>query len=415
MKLINKISINFLISAFIVFISISLFLYLAVEKILKDETDEQLTNTYQKISERLNKGEKISFPPFVEIKSLTETNFRPGFKDVYLNSDGDDSDEPFRQYSSIINISGNDYILIVRSSVIEKEDMLYTIIVITIAAFFIFLIIIMIVNKIVSQKVFKDFYKTIDNLDNFSVSENKPLTFDNTNILEFKKLNTAIEKLSAKAIKEYKSLREFTEETNHEIQTPLAIAKSNLEILLQNEKLTGNDLIQVNTALTNLNKLERTNKSILLLNKLEYKSLFDASEVNIADEIKKVLESFSDFIVLKKISLDVSLNEKMIIAANSSLMNILINNIISNAIKHNVEDGKISISLKNNQLTISNTVKQPSSNVGKHFTRFYKESNSSDSIGLGLTIVKKICEMYNLKISNKINDGMYIITMEYNL
>lgn len=415
MKLINKISINFLISAFIVFISISLFLYLAVEKILKDETDEQLTNTYQKISERLNKGEKISSPPFVEIKSLTETNFRPGFKDVYLNSDGDDSDEPFRQYSSIINISGNDYILIVRSSVIEKEDMLYTIIVITIAAFFIFLIIIMIVNKIVSQKVFKDFYKTIDSLDNFSVSENKPLTFDNTNILEFKKLNTAIEKLSAKAIKEYKSLREFTEETNHEIQTPLAIAKSNLEILLQNEKLTGNDLIQVNTALTNLNKLERTNKSILLLNKLEYKSLFDVSEVNIADEIKKVLESFSDFISLKKISLDVSLNEKMIIVANSSLMNILINNIISNAIKHNVEDGKISVLLKNNQLTISNTVKQSSSNLGKHFTRFYKESNSTDSVGLGLTIVKKICDMYNLKISNKINDGMYIITMEYNL
>lgn len=415
MKLINKISINFLISAFIVFISISLFLYLAVEKILKDETDEQLTNTYQKISERLNKGEKISFPPFVEIKSLTETNFRPGFKDVYLNSDDDDSDEPFRQYSSIIKISGNDYILIVRSSVIEKEDMLYTIIVITIAAFFIFLIIIMIVNKVVSQKVFKDFYKTIDSLDNFSVSENKPLTFDNTNILEFKKLNTAIEKLSAKAIKEYKSLREFTEETNHEIQTPLAIAKSNLEILLQNEKLTGNDLIQVNTALTNLNKLERTNKSILLLNKLEYKSLFDVSEVNIADEIKKVLESFSDFIALKNISLDVSLNEERIIVSNPSLINILLNNIISNAIKHNVEGGKIFVQLKNNQLKISNTVKQSSSNLGKHFTRFYKESNSSDSIGLGLTIVKKICDMYNLKISNKINDGMYIITMEYNL
>jgi len=280
MKLINKISVNFLISAFIVFISISLFLYLAVEKTLKDETDEQLINTYHKIAELLNKGEKISFPPFVEIIPVNGINFSPGFKDVYLNSNGDDSDEPFRQYSSIINISGDNYILIVRSSVIEKEDMLYTIIGITIAAFFIFLIIIIIANKVVSQKVFKDFYKTIDELDNFSISENKPLAFYNTNITEFKKLNIAIEKLSAKAIREYKSLREFTEETNHEIQTPLAIAKSNLEILLQNEKLTENDLIQVNTALINLNRLERVNKSILLLNKLEHKNLFDNAQVN---------------------------------------------------------------------------------------------------------------------------------------
>ncbi len=411
MKLINKISTNFLISAFIVFISISVFLYLSVEKTLKDETDEQLINTYHKIAERLNKGEKISFPPFVEIIPASGINFSSGFKDVYLNSNSDDSDEPFRQYSSIINISGNNYILIVRSSVIEKEDMLYTIIGITIAAFFIFLIIIIIVNKIISQKVFKDFYKTIDELDNFSISENKPLAFNNTNITEFRKLNIAVEKLSAKAIREYKSLREFTEETNHEIQTPLAIAKSNLEILLQNDKLTENDLIQVNTALINLNRLERVNKSILLLNKLEHKNLFDNAQLIVEDEIKNVLLNFSDFITSKNLIVETKFADKISINANRSLINILLSNLISNAIKHNFDNGKVSIELKNNELTISNTGKISNIDTEKYFERFYKEPTSSDSIGLGLTIVKKICDLYNYKIKYNLDNGLHNLNL----
>ncbi len=414
MKLINKISVNFLISAFIVFISISLFLYLAVEKTLKDETDEQLINTYHKIAELLNKGEKISFPPFVEIIPVSGINFSPGFKDVYLNSNGDDSDEPFRQYSSIINISGDNYILIVRSSVIEKEDMLYTIIGITIAAFFIFLIIIIIANKVVSQKVFKDFYKTIDELDNFSISENKPLTFNNTNITEFKKLNNAIEKLSAKAIREYKSLREFTEETNHEIQTPLAIAKSNLEILLQNEKLTENDLIQVNTALINLNRLERVNKSILLLNKLEHKNLFDNAQLIVEDEIKNVLLNFSDFITSKNLIVETKFADKISINANQSLINILFSNLISNAIKHNNAGGNIFIELKDDRLILSNSAVKQNYNTSKFFNRFYKESPLSDSVGLGLTIAKKICDLYNFDLSIDWRDKLIITSLYFN-
>jgi len=413
MKLINKINLNFLLSAFVIFVLISVVIYITLERTVSNEADELLINTYHKVSEQLKKGEKISSPPFVELQPYVNKNQVLGFNNVLINSDTEEDGEPFREYSSLVNIDGKEYVLLVKSSIIEKEELLYSVLEITGTAFFIFLAIILLLNKIISQKVLKDFYKTINKLGVFSLTDNKSLTFDDTKITEFKKLNNAIEKLSEKAVSEYKSLKEFTEETNHEIQTPVAVAKSKLEILLQNENLKETDLQILNTALTNLNKLERINRSILLLNKLEHKNLFDVSEVSIEDEVKKVLELFSDFIALKKISLDVSLDEKMIIASNSSLMNILISNLISNAIKHNVENGKISVRLKNDQLTISNTVKQTNGNIQKHFNRFYKESDSSDSIGLGLTIAKKICELYNLKLSNKINDGIYTITMDY--
>lgn len=415
MKLINKISLNFLLSAFVIFVLISAVIYVTIERVVSNEVDEQLISTYHKVSKQIKKGERVSSPPFVELKSNISKNPILGFNDVLIYSETEEEGEPYREYSSLVKVDGKEYVLSVRSSIIEKEELLYSVLEITGAAFLIFLAVILLVNKIISQKIFKDFYKTINKLGSFSLSDNKPLTFDNSEITEFKKLNNAIEKLSEKAVSEYKSLREFTEETNHEIQTPAAVVKSKLEILLQSENLKESDLQILNSALTNLNKLERINKSILLLNKLEHKNLFEVSEVNLADEVKKVLESFSDFIALKNISLDVSLNEKMVIVANSSLMNILINNLISNAIKHNVEGGKISVQLKKDQLTISNTIKHTSSNVEKHFNRFYKESDAGDSIGLGLTIVKKICGLYGLKINNKINDGMYFISIDYNL
>lgn len=413
MKLINKISLNFLISAFVIFILISAVTYITVERTISNEADEQLINTYHKVSGQLKKGEKINSPPFVELRHNANKNLKPGFKDVFLYTDSDKEEEPFREYSSLIKIDGKEYVLFVRSSAIEKEELLYALLKVTGVAFFIFLVMILILNKFISQKVFKDLYKTISQLDNFSLAENKPLTFDNTKITEFKKLNYAIKKLAEKSVSEYKSLKEFTEETNHEIQTPAAVAKSKLEILLQSENLKEAELQILNTALNNLNKLERISKSILLLNKLEHKNLFDISEVNIADKVKKVLESFSDFIAFKKISLDISLDEKLIIASNPALMNILISNLISNAIKHNYEDGKILVQLKNNQLTISNTAKHTSGDIEKYFNRFYKESASSDSIGLGLTIAKKICELYKLRIENKINDDMYVITIYF--
>lgn len=414
MKLINKISLNFLLSAFVVFVLISAAIYVTIESAVSSEADEQLINTYHKVSGQLKKGEKISSPPFVELQPNINKKLKLGFSNVLINADTEGEGEPFREYSSLVKVDGKEYVLFVRSSIIEKEELLYSILEITGAAFLIFLAVILIVNKIISQRVFRDFYKTINRLENFSIADNKPLTFDKTDITEFKKLNTAVEMLSVKAVNEYKSLKEFTEEINHEIQTPAAVVKSKLEILLQSENLKEDEMNRLAVALNNLNKLERINKSILLLNKLEHRNLFGNSEVNLNKEIETVLDSFSDFIMSKNIFVETSLNENIVVIANSSLINILINNLISNAIKHNIKNGKLIIELNNAVLSIKNNGAKPKSNPEKFFDRFYKESDSVDSVGLGLTIVKKICELYGLKILNEFKDGIYSINLFLN-
>ena len=413
MKLINKISRYFLLSSVVIFIIVGGFLYIIIENTVINEIDEQLLNVYQKTVDELKKGKVSSFPPLIEIKEIPNKTPVHGFKNVLLKSSGEEEEEPYRQYTSTTNVNGKQFQVIVRISLIEKEDMFFTIFGVTLAAIFLLLIIMFFITKKSSQRVLKDFYGSLNKLENFSLTQDNTLELNKSNIEEFDKLNKAIRKLSVKAISEYKSLKEFTEETNHEIQTPVAVTKSKLEVLLQSENLKEYELNLLNSALNNLNKLERVNKSILLLNKLDHKNLFEDSKINLANEIKNVIESFSDSISSKNISLNISLNDEVSVTINSSLLHIILSNIISNAIKHNIVGGEIFIELGSEKLTVLNSVNEVNTNSDKFFERFYKESKSSDSVGLGLTIVKKICDLYEIDIDSNIKNRFFTVTLNF--
>ena len=291
--------------------------------------------------------------------------------------------------------------------------MFFSIFFVTIGAVFLFLIILFLINKYSSQKVLKDFYSTLEILENFSLADNNKLELNRSKIIEFTKLNEAVEKLSEKAKGEYRSLKEFTEESNHELQTPVAVIKSKLEMLLQSENVKEEELSLINAAINNLNKLERINKSILLLNKLEHKGLFDASDINLTKEIKNVIETYKDFISSKNITLNLSLKENVVFKANQSLTNILLSNLLSNSIKHNIPKGTIIIDLNDTELTFTNTGIKPKNDTQKYFDRFYKESNSPESVGLGLSIVKKICDLYGIEINNNFKDNLHSIILKF--
>lgn len=414
MKLINKISRYFLFSSILIFMVISAALYFMIQRAIIDEVDEQLTKIKNKAVEKLQEGKAESFPPFIEINSADHNSVKNEFKDVLIKSNKESEDEPFRQLSYFVTVNGKDFKITVRISLIEKEELLLSLTSTVIIGVFVFVLIMYFINKTSSKKILKDFYNTLRKLERFSLKNDETLSFDKTDIEEFENLNRALLFLAAKAKSEYRGLEEFTEELNHEIQTPVAVIKSKLELLLQSNNLGEENLSVLNTSLKNLNKLERINKSILLLNKLEHKDLFDASEVNFAAEIKNVISTYTDFIAAKNLSVNLSLDDNVILIANPSLLNILLSNLISNSIKHNIENGIINIELNGTELTISNNGKKPNADTKKFFTRFYKESESSESVGLGLVIVKKICDLYRIEIKNDFINNLHQIKLNFN-
>ena len=98
---------------------------------------------------------------------------------------------------------------------------------------------------------------------------------------------------------------------------------------------------------------------------------------------------------------------------NETLAEILIVNLLINAIKHNIEKGSITIELNKNHLSIANTGKTLNADPAIYFERFKKESASNDSMGLGLSIVKKICETYGFNIHYTYEKMLHILVVNF--
>ena len=91
--------------------------------------------------------------------------------------------------------------------------------------------------------------------------------------------------------------------------------------------------------------------------------------------------------------------EPVNIRCNKQLLEILLGNLLNNAIRYNVNRGAISIRLSKNELVIANNSVLPALDGRKVFQRFYRhEDTKQDGNGLGLSIIKQICDSYGFNI-----------------
>lgn len=203
------------------------------------------------------------------------------------------------------------------------------------------------------------------------------------------------------------ALKEFTENASHEIQTPLAVINSKIEMCLQDEHLSPEQAKMLVDASYAVNSLVNLNKSLITLTKLDNNQVDPPSEVNVSDKIYKRLNLFEEFIQEKDIDLDLKIDNSVIIKIDITLAGILFDNLIKNAIRHNLDTGgKINIEVTQQFIKIANTGAEPKVSPDKFFERFYKDGNQ-ESLGLGLAIVKKICDIYGFKISYGYTQGLH--------
>jgi len=120
------------------------------------------------------------------------------------------------------------------------------------------------------------------------------------------------------------------------------------------------------------------------------------SEVSLNEIILRKKEDLSAFIVAKNLEIKIIVEGNFLIRMNVYLSDILIGNLFSNAVNHNFKGGMIRIFLKPGFLQICNTGENHSLTNNNIFNRFI--SGNPNSPGLGLAIVRQICEAHNLEV-----------------
>jgi len=114
----------------------------------------------------------------------------------------------------------------------------------------------------------------------------------------------------------------------------------------------------------------------------------------------------------KNITVNEDYGNEIIVDMDSSLAEILIDNVLKNAIRHNLEAGSIYIKTHQNSLTISNNGLEPTKPTKDFFNRF-SSADSNKSLGLGLSIVKKIIEYYSYSITYQYSNGLHSIVINF--
>ena len=318
----------------------------------------------------------------------------------------------FRVLSSYISINGKLYHLQTETNIEEADETMLAIAIVTLLFFALLVIGFIFLNRRIAKQIWQPFRNTLKKLKSFDLTTQRAISFDKTNIEEFEELNQSLQKLIDKNISVYSQQKTFIENASHELQTPLAVLKSKLDLLLQNKNITSEQAELLTAIDLPLSRITRINKNLLLLAKIENKQFAEVENIELTEVINETLELLSDYTTLKQISVDENFSEKLFLSCNKTLLEILVNNLLINAIVHNTEQGKIQISFSDKTLTVSNTGKTALSNE-KLFERFTISSSETANSGLGLAIVKEICNRYNWHIHYTFENNLHSFSVQF--
>ncbi|MCB0479023.1 MAG: HAMP domain-containing histidine kinase [Crocinitomicaceae bacterium] len=217
----------------------------------------------------------------------------------------------------------------------------------------------------------------------------------------------------ADANEKYEELKRYSENLSHELLTPLTVIRSKAELLLQSENLSESDLNNIDVILKTVGKLSRLNRGLILLSKIKNDQFIDREEILLSEVISESLELMEDQIRHSELSIRIDLKSPTKIYSNSNLVHILFNNLIKNACIHNVKGGYIKVSLFEDKVIIENSGLRNEKSESDLFHRFTSGDDRVDSLGLGLSIVKNICEKLQFKVKYTTQEDIHFFELHF--
>ncbi|MCF8239812.1 MAG: HAMP domain-containing histidine kinase [Melioribacteraceae bacterium] len=410
-KLLPKITFVFIVFAFIAFYSSAVFLTNEADEFIYENLDSRFQKFEHSIKHDLDRGGSIEkLRNYIKIdsvnKSVDLTKY-PVFSDTTIYDDELESDRSYKKKTIIIE-SKNQYYRVELIRLVDdfmrlREDIFESLI----PAFIILAVTFVLFAYLLSGYYFRPFNKILQAMKTYKVGEPKNISKVKTNTAEFVKMQNLYHEMIDRIEDDYQRLKEYTEHMAHEIQTPLTIIRNKTENLIADEDLMDKHSETVKTIYNQTNHLSKLGSTLNLLTKIENNEFNKSENLQTKPAIEKFISAVEELVKLKDLKIAGNLNPGHSFFIDPILFDVIIRNLINNSINYSHPGSEIVITTNDDSLQISNYGDPLPFEEDKLFERFQSNGKTSNSLGLGLALIKKICELNQLKIEYSYSGGMH--------
>ena len=406
--LIKKTSRTFLLTVIFLATLSCIALYFYTRDLLQSEIEEELHSTEGRITDAIKNHQTLySLAPITEV-TIVDSVKPETLKDTLLFDPSQNEMELFRELSTYKTIDNVTYHIVIRTLVVETEEILIAIVLSNIIIFSLAFIFLFYFNTAQNLRIWKPFFDNINQMKRFSVTSNEPLELVESDVLEFSELQTHIQSLTNKVKIDYENLKQFTENVSHEIQTPLAIIQAKIDNIINEHSINDKQFEQVTSIQKDIQRLKQLNKKITILTKIDNNQFVNIEEVSISQIVNEKVADYKELEIKNIVHLA---DENLVVSIDPYLAEILVNNLISNAIKHSLQNENIIIYTNQNSIIVCNPGEKAIQNPEKLHLRFYREKNNFKSTGLGLSIIQKICDLHGYTMLYKFENDLHVFTI----
>ena len=397
MKLLTKTSLNFISASVIFFLLGSVAMYFSVRNIIAEDLQSRLLQQQKEFFNNADKNKISDLTSKLVFIQITDKKIEYSFSDTVLIVN--DSYILYRKLQFSYLLDKQYYNVSILQNQSQSDSLIKKIVIMNVGFAMLFFLIMFFVNRHSIKSALSVFYSTIRKLEDFELSKLQTLSLETAEVQEVKKLNEVFEKMATQIYNDFEAQKEYTENVSHELQTPLAIISSKADELMQADNLSKEQMEQLALLLETTNRLSKINQALIFLTKIDNRFYNQGISFSLNNLIKEKLQLFDAAIQEKDLILDLDLLEITHVYMNPYLAETLIINLIKNAIIHNISGGVLRVHLSDNILIISNSGSPLSFSKNDIFKRFVRSENNKKNLGIGLSIVQRICELYTFKIA----------------
>jgi signal transduction histidine kinase len=216
---------------------------------------------------------------------------------------------------------------------------------------------------------------------------------------EVGQLASALDDYSTRLTEMVERDREFNADVSHELRTPLAVIASTTELLQSSPDLTP----KLSERLKRIERAVRQSSelidALLLLSRRERQAPDDGETTDVARVVEQVVDSQRTHVANKPVQVRVDIEEPLATVAPSSVVAVALSNLIGNAFKY-TQAGEVIVTVGHGRVTIEDTGPGiDADHAEKLFERGVRGTKVGKGGGLGLAIVRRLCELYGWKVS----------------